>query len=100
MSRQSVEKQNTKESASIASAKMTISEAHRKLGHIAHSVVKHAISNRFITGIELDQNLSFVMPVLKQNLIASCSRRNQKPELRILVNECTGICGDQCLLKA
>ena len=33
---------------------MTISKAHRKLGHIAHSAVEHAISNRFLTGIELD----------------------------------------------
>ena len=33
---------------------MTISEADRKLGHIAHSAVKHAISNGFIMGIELD----------------------------------------------
>ena len=33
---------------------MTISEAHRKFGHIAHAAIKHAISNGFITGIELD----------------------------------------------
>ena len=33
---------------------MSISEAHRKLGHIAHSAVKHAISNGYITGIDLD----------------------------------------------
>ena len=39
---------NTNETASLASAKMTISEAHQKLGHIAHSAVKHAISNGFI----------------------------------------------------
>jgi hypothetical protein len=33
---------------------MTISEAHRKLGHIAHAAIKHAISQGHITGIELD----------------------------------------------
>ena len=38
--------------ANVASEKMTISEAHRKLG--AHAAVKHAVSNGYITGIELD----------------------------------------------
>ena len=33
---------------------MSISEAHRKLGHIAHSAVKHAITNGIIMGIQLD----------------------------------------------
>ena len=33
---------------------MTISEAHHKLGHIAHTAIKHAISQGHITGIELD----------------------------------------------
>ena len=42
--------------ANVASEKMTISEAHRKLGHIAHAAVKHAISNGYITGIELDED--------------------------------------------
>ena len=42
------------ESATVASAKMSISEAHRKLGHIAHAAVKHAITNRSIMGIQLD----------------------------------------------
>ena len=40
--------------ANIASGKMSISEAHCKLGHIAHATIKHAVSNRFITGIDLD----------------------------------------------
>ena len=44
----------TKERANVASEKMSISEAHRKLGHIAHAAVKHAISKGFITGIDLD----------------------------------------------
>ena len=42
--------------ANIASKKMTISEAHRKLGHIAHAAVKHAVSQGYITGIELDNS--------------------------------------------
>jgi hypothetical protein len=29
-------------------------EAHKKLGHIAHSAVKHTIANKSITGIDLD----------------------------------------------
>ena len=33
---------------------MSIREAHRKLGHIAHSAVRHTITNGFITGIQLD----------------------------------------------
>ena len=42
--------------ANVAMVKMTIAEAHRKLGHIAHAAIKHAISTGMITGIELDQN--------------------------------------------
>ena len=33
---------------------MDINEAHRKLGHMAHAAVKHAIASGKITGIELD----------------------------------------------
>ena len=42
--------------ANVAMVKMTIAEAHRKLGHIAHAAIKHVISTGMITGIELDQN--------------------------------------------
>ena len=42
--------------ANVAMVKMTIAEAHHKLGHIADAAVKHAISTGTITGIELDQN--------------------------------------------
>ena len=35
-------------------AKMLISEAHQKFGHIAHAAVKHAVHNRLVTGIEID----------------------------------------------
>lgn len=43
--------------ANVASVKMTISEAHRKLGHISTSAIKHAITNGYITGIDLDLDL-------------------------------------------
>ena len=35
---------------------MSISEAHRKLGHISYGVITHAISKGFITGIKLDKD--------------------------------------------
>ena len=40
--------------AAVASGKMSISEAHRKLGHLAYGAVTHAISKGYITGIDLD----------------------------------------------
>jgi len=40
--------------AAAASGKMSISEAHRKLGHISYTAVSHAISKGFITGIALN----------------------------------------------
>jgi GAG-pre-integrase domain len=48
---------NKVETVNTASGKMSINEAHRRLGHIAHSAVKHAIFKGFITGIELDNDL-------------------------------------------
>ena len=42
--------------ANAANAKMSISEVHKKLGHIAHSAIKHAIANGQITGIDLDMS--------------------------------------------
>ena len=42
--------------AATASGKMSISKAHRKLGHISHSAISHAVSKGFITGIELDSD--------------------------------------------
>jgi len=47
---------NQKDSANVVSGKMSISEAHRKIGHIAHSAIKHAVLNNYVTGIELDSN--------------------------------------------
>ena len=39
---------------SIAMIKLTISKAHRKLGHIAPSAIKYVIAKGPITGIQLD----------------------------------------------
>ena len=39
---------------SIAMVKLTISEAHRKLGHITPSAIKYVIAKGYITGIQLD----------------------------------------------
>ena len=46
---------NVSETANMASEKMFISKAHRKMGHIAHS----AISNKLIVGINLDNESKF-----------------------------------------
>ena len=40
--------------ASIAMVKLTISEAHQKLGHIAPSAIKYMITKGHITAIQLD----------------------------------------------
>jgi hypothetical protein len=40
--------------ANIATTKMSISEAHRKFGHIAHAAIQYAITQNLITGIDLD----------------------------------------------
>ena len=40
--------------ASIAMVKLTISEAHQKLGHITPLAIKYVIANGHITGIQLD----------------------------------------------
>lgn len=48
------EESNTKNTANIASGKMSISQAHKKLGHISYSAIKHVILQGFIAGIELN----------------------------------------------
>ena len=42
--------------AATAAGKMSISEAHRKLGHISYGAITHAISKGFITRIKLDKD--------------------------------------------
>jgi hypothetical protein len=43
-----------KDYAATASAKMSISEAHKKLGHLSYGAINHAVSNGHIAGIELE----------------------------------------------
>jgi GAG-pre-integrase domain len=49
----------TSEMANAAAGKMSITEAHRKLGHILISAIKHAVSKGFITGIDLNPDSKF-----------------------------------------
>jgi GAG-pre-integrase domain len=58
------------ETVNMASTKMSINEAHRKLGHIAHSAVKDAITKEIITGIELnlDSKVKFCKAYTKAKL--------------------------------
>jgi hypothetical protein len=49
-------KRTSSDHANIAAGKMSISEAHCKLGHIAHSAIWNAISTGQITRIELDMD--------------------------------------------
>jgi len=42
------------EHANIVSEKITISQAHWKLSHMAHAAIKHAVAQGYITGIEID----------------------------------------------
>ena len=51
----------------VVSVKMSIHEAHCKLGHTAHATVIHAILSSMITGIELD-------PLLKPEFCETCAR--------------------------
>ena len=39
-----------------ASGKMSISEAHRKLGHLSYGAISHVVLKGYITGIELDSD--------------------------------------------
>ena len=47
---------STSDHANIATSKMNINEAHRKLGHISSAAIKYAVSKGYITGIELDND--------------------------------------------
>ena len=44
------------EIANMDYGKMSISKAHKKLGHIVHLAIKFTMLKGFITGIELDEN--------------------------------------------
>ena len=50
---------NPTKMANTASVKMSVTEAHRKLGHISISAIRHAILKGFITGININFNSEF-----------------------------------------
>ena len=58
---------NTREIANIASTKISISQAHRKLGHISYSAIKHAITQGFMASIDID-------PDLKPDFCEACTK--------------------------
>ena len=90
---------NKSSTANAASAKISISKAHRKLGHIAHLAIGHVITNELITGTDLDMNskVEFHEACAKAR---SARQRNLKLEPKNLGNEYTGTCGVQHLSKA
>ena len=57
----------TEDTTNIAAGKMSLSQAHRKLGHISYSAIKHAISQGFIAGIELE-------PDCKPDFCEACAK--------------------------
>ena len=81
---------------------MSISEAHRKLGYIAHSAIRHAISNELIAGIELDNDSKpeFCDACAKAKSTHQPFPKNLKPGWKSLANAFTGIFGDLPLSKA
>ena len=83
--------------ANIASAKMTIQEAHLKFGHIAHDAIKYTITKGLILDIELDltSKPSFVMPVPRLRLAISHSQKIWTPKLSDMVKESSVTYGDQ-----
>jgi hypothetical protein len=63
--------------ANIASTKMTITEAHRRLGHISPKAIRHMVQTGMITGIDLDLES-------KPDFCESCvkAKSNRLPFLR------------------
>lgn len=53
--------------ANLATVKMSISEAHHKLGHIAHGAIGHMIRIGAVAGIKID-------PELKPEFCESCAK--------------------------
>jgi hypothetical protein len=59
--------------ANISSSKISINDAHRKLGHISCEAIKHATSKGYITGIELD-------PKSKPEFCEACAKAKSARE--------------------
>ena len=64
----------TLDHAQLATTKMSINEAHRKFGHIAHAAIKHMVKTGMVTGLELD-------PDSKPEFCEPCakSKSNRQP---------------------
>ena len=88
-----------KDYAAAASGKMTISEAHRKLGHLAYGAIEHAISKGYIPELSwiVIQSQSSVMHVPKQSLRDSHSPKKVKQGQLNMANMSTGTYGVQRL---
>jgi len=65
---------NKSKMANAASRNFSISEAHRKLGHILHSAIKNAVSNGLIAGIDIDSYLKPTLAGLHPFLLGSPAR--------------------------
>ena len=50
-------KETSLDHTNIATGKISISEAHQKLGHISHSAIRNTLLTRQLTGIELNMDL-------------------------------------------
>ena len=85
--------------ANIASAKMTIQEAHLKFGHIAHDAIKYTIAKGLILGIELDltSKPKFCEACAKAKASHQPFPKFRTPELSDMVKESSGTYGDQQL---
>jgi len=72
------------EHANVAAVKVSISEAHRKLGPIAHGAIKHAIAAGHITVIDLDMDSKpeFREPCAKAKSARQPFPKSQKSEPR------------------
>jgi hypothetical protein len=79
-----------KDYANVTSSKISINEAHRKLGHISYDAIKNAVSKEYITGIELDAESK---PVQKPNRLGSHTRKRAKPERPNMEKGSIGIYG-------
>ena len=89
-----VKQSNINKTANAVSGKMLISKAHRKLGHISPSAIKHAVLKGLILGINmLLQNPSSAKLVLKQSQLDNHSQNSLKQGPRNLENKSTEICG-------
>jgi len=86
--------------ANITTGKMSIGEAHCKLGHISHTTIRNAISTGQITGIKLNMHSKpeFCEPCAKAKSAGlpfpKNSQRNCMPAQQSMENRSIGTYGD------